>query len=458
MDNIIDINEASKTSKKARLHEADERTVLADGTNLSDVDIRILKDMNKRYTHVVIGGKNIVVSMRYCQVQGQTPLFQSLGEFKNNFTSEGRIGLGKKKNRGDAWLLWSGHNHEPYGTGFFPIEAKKPKGVFNFFRGFAIKGKAGDCSIYLNHLKEVICNNDQAAYEYLVGWLAHLFQKPDEKPGVSIVMKSVEGTGKGAMAEPLLKILGAHGNKTNGAYALTGRFNGIVANRLLIFADETDLTDGNASEKIKAMITEPTVNMERKGLEIEPLPNFCRFIFASNHARALNAGKRERRFLVLEPSEAKAQDKEYFTVLWNWINKGGAEKLLNYLLSVDISNFNPHKCPQTQSLVDEKLANLRGIDRYFYEEIAKQQPFGNAVNIFTVDLVNWYVSWSEINEEKASLAQARSLTGKMMARLGINVSGRSDRGNGRFYPMPYANEIKRYFADYLDIPVERLEQ
>ncbi|MFI3135943.1 MAG: hypothetical protein QX197_04120, partial [Methylococcaceae bacterium] len=58
----------------------------------------------------------------------------------------------------------------------------------------------------------------------------------------AIVLKSVEGTGKGAMVEPLLMILGTHGNKTNGSYSLAGRFNGIVANRLLIFADEVDLT------------------------------------------------------------------------------------------------------------------------------------------------------------------------------------------------------------------------
>jgi putative DNA primase/helicase len=212
----------------------------------------------------------VIVGRRYCQVQGQVFTFESPAEFKKKFLHEKKI---SGKNRGQAWLEWPGKNIKLGGTGFFPDTKKCPPDALNFFRGLQVKPMAGDVKPYLDHLKHVICAGHEPSFHYLIGWMAHLFQKPDIKPSVAVVLKSVEGTGKGTMAEPLLRILGAHGNKTNGAYAIAGRFNGTVANRLMIFADEVDLTDKHVADRLKGIVSETTVNMERKGLEIEPLPN-----------------------------------------------------------------------------------------------------------------------------------------------------------------------------------------
>lgn len=308
---------------------------LPDGTGLRPQDIQVLEQMNHSYCHALVGGKNMVVSQRFCQVQGNVHTFEPLAEFKKKFMHEPMVGLGRRKNRGQAWLEWPGKNLKTGGTGFFPDPKKCPADVLNFYRGLKVSPMPGDCSPYLNHLKHVICADHEPSYQYLIGWMGHLFQRPDVKPNVAIVLKSVEGTGKGTMAEPLLRILGAHGNKTNGAYAIAGRFNGTVANRLLIFADEVDLTDKHVADRLKGIISETTVNLERKGLEIEPLPNYCRLIFASNHTKVLSAGIRERRYLVLEPSDKNAQDQDYFKNLWGWIEGNGPAHLLDHLLSVD---------------------------------------------------------------------------------------------------------------------------
>lgn len=287
--------------------------------------------------------------------------------------------------------------------------------------------------------------------------MAHLFQKPDEKPSVAIVLKSVEGTGKGTMAEPLLRILGPHGNKTNGAYAIAGRFNGTVANRLLIFADEVDLTDKHVADRLKGIVSETTVNMERKGLEIEPLPNYCRLIFASNHSRVLSAGIRERRYLVLEPSDRFAQNTDYFKRLWHWINTNGPARLLNYLLIVDLSDFDPYRCPQTPGLIAEKLGNLSGVNQFFYNKITEKEPFGGRVRISATELVDDFISWSLEQEQKVNKPAARSCIGQTMAKLGIEVQGRSDRGDGKYYELPDRAVLVQEFAKMLDIPEEAIE-
>jgi len=458
---IIDINNAIDPKAEGE-DEQPEHRELPDGTVLEEFHIAALKKINESYTQVVLGGKNLIASQKHCQVQGAITVFEAPHEFKKKFLHEPLIGKsengrGKRKNQGQAWLEWPGKRYMPAGTGFYPDPKKCPPGVFNLFRGFRVKPVDGDCGLYLDHLRHVICADDETSYQYLIQWMAHIFQRPDVKPNVAIVLKSVEGTGKGAMAEPLLDILGIHGNKTNGAYAIAGRFNGVVASRLLIVADEVDLTDKHVADRLKSIITEPTVNLERKGLEIEPLPNYCRLIFASNHAKVLNAGIRERRYLVLEPSDAKAQDADYFTELWSWIRDGGSAKLLHYLLHVDISDFNPYKCPQTKALISEKLYNLSGVNRFFFDEIMKPEPFGGRDRVNATELVDDFIVWSEFDGGKINKPTARNHIGRMMARLGIEVHGRSDRGAGKYYEIPNRVVLVQSIAEYLDIPLHELD-
>ncbi|WP_410966913.1 primase-helicase family protein, partial [Salmonella sp. SAL04277] len=85
---------------------------------------------------------------------------------------------------------------------------------------------------------------------------------------------------------------------------------------LLVFADEVTIHKPSEADRLKAIISEPTFNLERKGIDAEPMPNFARLIFASNSTQVLQAGIRERRYLVLEPSPEKAQSREYFDRLY----------------------------------------------------------------------------------------------------------------------------------------------
>jgi len=426
----------------------------SNGSPIHEDDLPELAAMNKLYCHALVGGKNVIVGNRFCQVQGMVLTFESPAEFKKKFLHEKFI---NGKNRGQAWLEWPGKNFKPGGTGFFPDPKKCPPDSLNFYRGLQVKPMAGDVKLFLDHLFHVICAGHMPSYLYLIGWMAHMLQKPDEKPSVAIVLKSVEGTGKGTMAEPLLRILGPHGNKTNGAYAIAGRFNGTVANRLLIFADEVDLTDKHVADRLKGIVSETTVNMERKGLEIEPLPNYCRLIFASNHSRVLNAGVRERRYLVLEPSDKFAQNPDYFKRLWHWINNDGPAKLLNYLLIVDLSDFDPYRCPQTPGLIAEKLGNLNVVNQFFYNKITEQEPFGGRARISATELVDDFMTWSTEQEQKITKPAARSCIGQTMHKLGIEAHGRSDRGDGKYYELPDRAVLVQQFAKMLDIPEESLE-
>ncbi|MCI2283011.1 DUF5906 domain-containing protein [Colwellia sp. MSW7] len=195
------------------------------------------------------------------------------------------------------------------------------------------------------------------------------------KPTVAILMKSAEGTGKGTLYKLLKKMLGLNANQVNGHYQLTGRFNSVIAGKLLIFGDEVDLTSKVVFDKVKGIISEPTISLELKGIDAEPVPNFARFIFAGNHSQILRAGTRERRFLVLEPSSKRVDDKKYFSELNALIDGDGAAYFLEYLLNIDITLFEPYKAPATKGLIEEKLSSLPPILSFFMMSYTNQNHF-----------------------------------------------------------------------------------
>lgn len=428
-----------------------DRYVLGDGTTLRDEDVEKLEALNDTYTHVLAFGDHHIASMRANPVTGETHAFQTLNSFRNNFLDVPRV-AGRRL--GEAWLQWPGHSKRLAGVGFYPNPSLCPKNVYNLFSGLAIEPKPGDCSPYLNHLRYVICAGNDEAYRYLVGWLAHLFQKPEEKPSVAVVMKSIEGTGKGSMVRPIIEALGMYGIQVNGPGQIAGRFNGTIANKLFIFVDEAELTDSRAADRLKAIISEPTINLERKGKEPEPMPNYARFIFASNHDRVIRAGMRERRYLVLEPDGSRAQDREYFNQLYQWINNGGASHLLAHLLGYDLSVFDPRRPPVTAALVDEKLASLPPAYQYLYQELWEGKPFNDQERIFAHELVGKFMVWGELHGEDLKEAAARSAIGKVMNRIGMSAVGRSDRGQGKYYEIPAVEELQERFAALIGESVE----
>ncbi|EPH3102810.1 DUF5906 domain-containing protein, partial [Providencia stuartii] len=424
---------------------------LGSGEVITDAEYALLSEMNKTYTHITIGGKHRIVSLKPCQVNGVTHVFEELTQFKNYFLHEARIA--KKLSLGDAWLKWKGKNYKPDGIGFYPNPHKCPNTVYNLFMGLSVEPQQGDCSPYLDHIKNVICAGDDKSYQYVIAWLAHLFQKPDEKPSVAIAMKSVPGTGKGTLVRPLLEILGQYGVQVNGSEAITAKFNATMANKLLVFADEATVSKASDGEKLRGIISEPTFNLERKGIDAEPVVNFSRLIFASNSTQALKAGIRERRYLVLEPDGAKAQDKVYFDRLYQWLNDNGAAKLLYYLMHYDISGFDRHRAPQTDALKEEILFGLTGLYAYLFAELSKDEPFKGMARIPVAELIDNYLLWCRENNEEETEPAARRRVGSVMVKMGLVSSGRCGRGIGIVYELPSANELRARFAQLIGMGV-----
>ncbi len=431
--------------QRDRKEHGDETSLseLGDGEALTPEELHALKAINRTYTHVTIGGKHKVVSLKPCQVNGETHAFEDLAQFRNYFFHTPKVA---KRSEGSAWLSWPGKNYKPGGVGFYPSPDKCPPDVYNLFSGLSVEPVEGDCSPYTTHLRDVICAGDDEACRYLTGWMAHLIQRPDEKPSVAIVMKSVPGTGKGTTVKPLLDILGQYAAHINGAGQIAGRFNSTLANKLLVFADEVTVRNRAEADRLKGIISETSVNLERKGIDAEPMPNFARLIFASNSTQTLVAGIGERRYLVLEPDPTKAQAKDYFDHLHDWVNDSGAGKLLHLLQHYDLTAFDRHRAPQTNALREEILQSLSGVNLFLYTEIMKDRPFDGVARIAVSSLVDKFMSWSLEQGDTRQAAAARTLVGKAMVGMKLKSFGRRGRGDGVIYELPDGEALREAFA------------
>ena len=431
--------------------EAPTEPVTINGKVITDCELVILTEMNETYAHIVIGAKHRIMTFKPCSIDGKRMTFESIKDFYNYFEHKPKIA---ESNQGRTWFKWSEKRFYSDGIGYYPEQSKAPDKLFNTFQGFGCKAMAGNITLILNHIHEVLCGGDSVASTYFIQWLAHIFQKPADKPSVAILMKSAEGTGKGTLYKLLKKMLGVNANQVNGHYQLTGRFNSVIAGRLLIFGDEVDLTSKAVFDKVKGIISEPTISLELKGIDAEPIPNFARFIFAGNHGQILRAGTRERRFLVLEPSSNKVDDKSYFKALNDLINSDGAAYFLEHLLNVDISSFNPYQAPTTKGLIEEKLSSLTSILSFFNEELLKEKAFSGAARVYASDLVSQYQYWAENNKIVITPASARNQTGSVLAKLGVKVLGRSGRNKGKYYDLPSCDELREMFAKHLGHDVD----
>lgn len=244
---------------------------------------------------------------------------------------------------------------------------------FNMYCGFSITPKAGDCSLYLKHVLDHICQGDRLVFDYVMAWMASGVQQPGNPARIALSLRGKPGVGKGIFATEYGHIFGRHFlHLTNRAH-VTGRFNAHSAEAVLIFADEALFVgDARDTDIIKTLISETTKMLERKGIDAVPVRNYGRFIFATNHDHALRIDVHDRRTCALHvtipdsmigAAGAKMR-RDYFVPILEQMKNGGRAALLHYLLQYDLKNFNPEAIPQTEELAKQKLLSAHPGDQF----------------------------------------------------------------------------------------------
>jgi hypothetical protein len=130
------------------------------------------------------------------------------------------------------------------------------------------------------------------------------------------------------------------------------------------------------------MITEPTLSIEQKGIDLVEVPNMLHMIMLAELGWVIPAGERERRYAAFRVSDDRLGDRGYFEALHAHIENGGAEAMLYDLQRMDLGKWHPRQVYETPELMEQKRRSLPPLDEWYVNFLQTGQlPRGPARNI-----------------------------------------------------------------------------
>ena len=259
-------------------------------------------------------------------------------------------------------------NTHVYDEVAFSPKATPPR-VLNFWVDPPIKPIEGDWFVIQEFLHTVICNNSVTLNDYLIRYLAHMLQKPHEKPGIMIVFLSGQGCGKGTFYKLISRIWSRTTLQVCDINEVIGQFNAALERNYVVCMDEALFAgDKKSLDKLKSLITEPTCRIEQKHQPSRTIDSYHRCFAASNHDHFAHVDKDDRRFVFVRLSSVHKQDQVYFDAVNDALDDDAViAAMMHDLMNLDLTGFNIRKRPQTEEHLNQRLQSLGGFERYWYE-------------------------------------------------------------------------------------------
>jgi hypothetical protein len=331
-------------------------------------------------THAVIadlGGKCRVVSEVLDQnlARPRTRISkQSFEDFRNRYMHI-KVQVGTTKEGAPVYApagkWWLSHPlRRQYETMVFAPGREVPD-AYNLWQGFGCEAIPGhNHEPFLEHLRVNVCSGNEKHYSYLISWMARAVQHPGEPGQVAVILRGGRGAGKGTVAQIFGSLWGRHFLHISSAKHLVGQFNAHLRDCVFLFADEAFFAGDKQHESVlKTLVTEDMIIVEGKGVDAEQSPNFVHLLMSSNDHWVVPAGADERRYYILDVGEERKQDTAYFKQLNRYMEEGGREALLHFLMTLDISDFEVRHVPQTEALREQKMLSLNGEEQWWLERL-----------------------------------------------------------------------------------------
>lgn len=415
-----------------------------------------LTEMNDK--HAVIGdmgGKCRIISERFDAGLGRTRIsFQSFPDFHNRYNHRSvpiTTPAGPAEAPMGSW--WTKHPlRRQYESIIFAPEREIP-GYYNLWRGFAYDALPGrSCDKFLEHVNSNICGGSQELYDYLVDWMAAAVQRPDSPGHTAIVMRGRQGVGKSFFVKTFGALFGRHFLHISDPKHLIGSFNAHLRDCVVLFADEAFYAGDKKHEGVlKMLVTEETLTIEAKGVDVEVSPNCVHLLMASNSDWVVPAGYNERRFLVLDVGDRCMQKREYFKAIQEEMNAGGYEALLHFLRKRNLRDFSVRRVPETAALMEQKVMHYDLEEEWWYAKLQAGEVLsgkGWPLYVFVTELQRDFVVncayWRSRRGSVTSLGKflSKAMPDMQTKRIGgvhrvVNVDGTEEKiTRPRIYSLP----------------------
>lgn len=326
----------------------------------------MIEELNREYALVTVGG-------------GVHVLWEAPDRLEHLSVAAWKIRVAPLKGWAEKWLR-SPKRREYDGIGFWPQPGPPaPPKQYNLWRGFRTEPKTevdprGQKAVedLLGHVRTSFCAGKAEQFDRLMGFFAHLIQKPGEKPRVAVVFQGEKGVGKSFLIEAIAHLLGKHSLVAASRRYLAGQFNSYYEQNLLAFFEEVCWAGDKEAEGIlKDLITGATHNIERKGKEPYEVQNLTRVVIASNEPWVTPATHDERRFDCYHVDNRRKGDTKFFSrIKEGLVQHGGYEYLLAWLLNPALlDGLDLNKPLLTNALLVQKHQSLQPFEQWWYSSL-----------------------------------------------------------------------------------------
>jgi hypothetical protein len=327
------------------------------------------------------------------------------------------------------WLQDERRNQRDHMT-YLPGKSKFVGGALNRWRGLGSQPKEGDVGPWHELLHFLIPSDEPR--RYFEQWLAYPLQHLGAKLTTAVVLYSrMQGVGKNILVQAVESIYGDNAVVIGESELNGGEFNQWQKDRQFVVGDEVQGGSDKRKviERLKMLITAPSVQINLKYQPQFFIPNVANYIFLSNNPQPFHVVDEDRRFWAWEIPQEKPLPDDFYRKFHDWRKSPeGIAALHYYLLQIDTSDFNPDaKAPMTElkrEMIEIGRTELERWLRDLPDEMPKR-------TLFTLkDLVGL---WHEENE-KSNCGQSAVQTAlkklnykQAHGRKQVRVRGKQER-------------------------------
>lgn len=193
---------------------------------------------------------------------------------------------------------------------------------------------------------------DQQDYKQVMQFIAHIIQKPEQRPTYGLLLTSESGTGKGFLYSAILRpLLCKQTAQVSDYHGVFGEHATALKETLLVMLDDTKSNHKSTMTKLKSAITEPTRLLNEKGKDPRTINTFSRIILASNEIVPLKLNESDvRRWYAPRYIKHRVSLNETVAFIEEMASQLDLSAIYNYLLNYDLTGFNPYNPKMTDTL------------------------------------------------------------------------------------------------------------
>ncbi len=231
--------------------------------------------------------------------------------------------------------------------------------AFNIWPGWGVEPRAGDVEPFLKLVDHLFTGAEPAAKDWFLRWCAYPLQHPGVKLFSSAVLHGIKhGTGKSLLGYTLGRIYGKNFTEISQT-DLHASFNEWAEGKQLVMGD--DVTGSNKRQDadfLKKLITQRELRVNIKYVPSYTVPDCINYFFTANHPDAFFLEDDDRRYFIHEVTVG-GLDEAFYAEYDLWLDTGGSQAVFDYLLHLDLGDFNPAGRAYQTTAKDRMIADLR---------------------------------------------------------------------------------------------------